>query len=643
MIRNWGIRSRVMLVAVLPTLVLAIVLTAFYTGSRVTDHREAHLARGQAFARQLAAASEYAVFSGNRESLRRLAGAMLAETDVLGVMISDRNGDALAQSGRLDATLPLPPRAVWTPGLVTASETLRVIEPVLPTSLDLDDGFDEAALDTLSGAGTPPVLGTVVVDISRAQLNARQNELLITGSAAILMVLIGSLVLAHYMSRGVTGPIRRVASAVERIGRGQFSARLSGIGGGTLRTLAEGVNQMAAKLASAHDDMSRQIADATAELRARKDEAERATLSKSRFLAAASHDLRQPMHALGLFIAELSQHTHAPASRRLVERIAASAEAMENLLDSLLDISKLDAGVLEPHISIFPLQPILDRIAAEQRPRADTQDLLLRTRPTPLWVESDPVLFERIIGNLVSNAVRYTRKGRILIACRRRGERVRIEVRDNGVGIAAEAQEIIFQEFIQLDNPARSRDKGLGLGLAIVRRLTDLLGHRLAVRSRPGRGSVFAIEVPAAQPVEYAEPGETRRQPGDLLGVRVALVDDDPLAQAGMRSLLTSWGCEVSAGSDIESVLAALARSGHEPQLLISDYRLHGTSNGIDAIRMARTRYGESLPAALISGDTAPETLRQAQSEGLALLHKPVRPARLRALLNRLSDPERDF
>ncbi|WP_248280439.1 ATP-binding response regulator [Aromatoleum aromaticum] len=639
MIRNWGIRSRVMLVAVLPTLVLAIVLTAFYTGSRVTDHREAHVARGQAFARQLAAASEYAVFSGNRESLRRLAGAMLAETDVLGVMIIDRNGDALAQSGQLDATLPLPPRAAWTRGLVTASGTLRVIEPVLPTSLDLDDGFDGAALDTLSGAGTPPMLGTVVVDISRAQLNARQNELLVIGSAAILMVLIGSLVLAHYMSRGVTGPIRRVASAVERIGRGQFSARLSDIGGGTLRTLAEGVNQMAAKLASAHEDMSRQIADATAELRARKDEAERATLSKSRFLAAASHDLRQPMHALGLFIAELSQHTHAPASRRLVERIAASAEAMENLLD----ISKLDAGVLEPHISVFPLQPILDRIAAEQRPRLGTKDLLLRTRPTPLWVESDPVLFERIIGNLVSNAVRYTRKGHILVACRRRGERVRIEVRDNGVGIAAEAHEIIFQEFIQLDNPARSRDKGLGLGLAIVRRLTDLLGHRLAVRSRPGRGSVFAIEVPVAQPVEYAEPGETCRQPGDLAGIRVALVDDDPLAQSGMRSLLTSWGCEVTAGSDIESVLETLARSGHEPQLIISDYRLHGNSNGIDAIRVTRARYGENLPAALISGDTAPETLRLAQGESLALLHKPVRPARLRALLNRLSHPERDF
>ena len=575
------------------------------------------------------------MFSGNRESLRRLAGAMLAETDVLGVTIIDHNGEALAQSGRPDAGLP-PPRASATPGLVTAKQTLRVIEPVLPSTLELDDGLTGVAGDGPAGAKRPPMLGTVVVDISRAQLNARQNELLLTGSGAIMLVLIGGLALANYMSRGVTGPIRQIASAVERIGGGQFSVRLTVVGGGTLRTLADGVNRMATKLASAHDDLNRQIAEATAELRARKEEAERATLSKSRFLAAASHDLRQPMHALGLFIAELSQHTHAPASRRLVERIAASAEAMENLLDSLLDISKLDAGALEPSVRAFALQPVLERITAEHGPRSDARDLVIRTRPTGLWVDSDPVLFERIIGNLLSNAVRYTRKGRVLIACRRRGDRVRIEVRDNGVGIAPEAQEIVFQEFVQLDNPARSRDKGLGLGLAIVRRLTDLLGHRLAVRSRPGQGSVFAVEVPLAQPVDYVDSADAPRRPGDLLGVRVALVDDDPLAQSGMQSLLQSWGCEVIATSDIDTLVDALARAGGPPRLIISDYRLRGDANGIEVIGIARARYGADLPAVLISGDTGPDTLRCAQHERLPLLHKPVRPARLRALLNRL-------
>lgn len=638
MIANWGVRSRVMLVAVLPTLVLAVVLTAFYTGSRVADQEEAHLARSQAFARQLAVASEYAVFSGNRESLHRLASAMVAESDVVGVMIVDSYGQPLAYSGHPDPGLV--PRATErgpSAGLVNARATLRVIEPVLPSRLELDDAFTPAPVGAESSVTPPRALATVIVDFSRAELNARQNQLLLTGSGAIVIVLLGGLALANYMSRGVSGPIRLVASAVDRIGRGDFFIRLPEIGGGTLRTLAVGVNQMAEKLASAHDDLSRQIAEATAELRARKEEAEQATLTKSRFLAAASHDLRQPMHALGLFIAELSQQPHAPESRRLVERIAASAEAMENLLDSLLDISKLDAGVLEPNVCPFALQPLLERIVLEQRPRAVMHELLLKVRPTAYWIESDPVLFERILSNLVSNAVRYTRNGRVLVACRRRGDRLRIEVRDNGVGIAADAQSIIFQEFVQLDNPARSRDKGLGLGLAIVRRLTDLLGHRLSVRSQPQKGSVFAIEVPIAAPVEYRRGGDMRRSPGNLAGFHVALIDDDPLAQAGMRSLLESWGCRVTAADDVNEVVDRLESGVQpDPQLIISDYRLEGSAAGIDAIRTLRDRFGAGLPAVLISGDTGPETLGLAQREGLPLLHKPVRPARLRALLNRL-------
>jgi signal transduction histidine kinase len=479
-----------------------------------------------------------------------------------------------------------------------------------------------------------------VLDISRARLEAKRTELLSTGVGSVLLVLVGSLVLASCMSRGVTGPIRRVARAVEHIGQGNFSERLPEIGGGSLSTLAQGVNQMAAQLASAHDQMLRQVADATSELRARKDEAERANLSKSRFLAAASHDLRQPMHALGLFIAELSQQTHAPGSRRLVERIAASAEAMEDLLDSLLDISKLDAGVLQPTIHSFNLQPVIERITAERRPAAAERNLQLKARPTTCWVRSDPVLFQRILGNLVSNAVRYTQSGRILVACRRRGERLRIEVRDSGVGIAPDEQEIIFQEFVQLDNAERSRDKGLGLGLAIVRRLTDLLGHRLEVRSRPGMGSVFAVEVELAQPEYAVESGTPSREPGDLGGIRIALIDDDPLARAGMESLLTAWECEVISAGDAPSLLSALGQTAAPPQLIICDYRLHGPINGIQAIHGLRALYGHAVPAVLISGDTGPEILRQAHAERLLLLHKPVRPARLRALLNRLFGAE---
>lgn len=636
MIDSWGVRARVMLVAVLPMLVLAIVLTAFYTRSRVADHEEAYRARGQAFARQLAAASEYALFSGNRDTLQRLAAAMLAEDDVTGVMIVDHNGEFLARSGNLDPALPPPAPPVEASRLLSSPQTLRLIEPVVPSTLELDDGLSGISLGVGPTAKPPPMLGAVVVDISRARLDAHRRGLLLTSSVAIVLVLIGSMVLANYMSRGVTAPIRQVATAVERIGRGQFSARVPAIGGGSLRTLADGVNEMAAQLASAHDDMSRQIADATAELRARKDEAERATLSKSRFLAAASHDLRQPMHALGLFIAELSQHAHPPTVRRLVERIAASAGAMENLLDSLLDISRLDANVVHPNVRPFALQPLLDRIAADERPGADARDLELKARPTDAWVNSDPVLFERILGNLVSNAVRYTRRGRVLVACRRRGDKLRVEVRDNGVGIAPESHDAIFQEFVQLHNPERSRDKGLGLGLPIVRRLTELLGHRLTLRSCPGNGSVFAVEVPLAEAIEEGGAVEAVRPPGDLGGLRVALIDDDPLARSSMQSLLSSWGCEVTAAGDMDALVDAVNRGSHPPQMIISDFQLDGSCNGIDVIRSLRAWQGETIPAVLITGDTAPETLRLAQNEGLPLLHKPVRPARLRALLNRL-------
>lgn len=634
--KHWGIRARVMLVAVLPVLALAIVLTVFYTSTRVADHFETTTARGQAFARQLAAASEYAVFSGNTEAVRQLAASVLLEHDVVGVRVIDRNGETLVANGEFDHSLSSFTEPLANARVLQSEHTLRVIEPILASRLELDDGLSAVALSIGSPASLP-LLGNVTLDISLTHLNEQRNALLSTGVGLALFMLLVSTALAAYMSRGVTGPIRQVARAVGRIGEGRFAERLPNIGGGSLRKLAQGVNEMAAQLAHANDDLNRQIADATAELRMRKEEAERATLAKSRFLAAASHDLRQPMHALGLFVAELAQHQHSAAAEKLVQRVAASAEAMEDLLDSLLDISKLDAGVLHPSVRAFPLMPAIERVMAVQRARAEARKIELKARATPFWITSDPILFERILGNLVSNAVRYTNDGRVLIACRQRGDRLRIEVRDSGVGIDADSQEIIFQEFVQLDNPERSRDKGLGLGLAIVHRLTELLGHGLSLRSRPGLGSVFAIEVPIASPVEDAATDDGARQPGDLAGTRVVLIDDDALAREATGSLLSSWKCEVTAASDLTELLAAL-KNCEPPHIIISDFRLQGPNNGLATIHALRKRFGADLPAALISGDTGADTLRLARNAGLPLLHKPVRPARLRALLNRLSD-----
>ncbi len=638
MISNWGIRARVMLAAALPTLALAVLMTTIYTSLRISDLDEALAGRGRAYARQLAAASEYAIRSGNRATLQKQSEALLDEEDVLAVGITGSNGELLVLAGHFSPHRPpLPDALPWQARSIGTDTALRIIEPINPSALQLDDAFSRALL--------PPVplnYGSVVIDLSLARVHSRRTELLWTGVGSMLLVLLGGLVLASVMSRGVSGPIRSIAGTVLRIGQGRLYERVPPGGGGSLRTLAEGVNEMAARLTDAHARMTREVEAATAELRARKDEAEQANRAKSRFLAAASHDLRQPLHALVLFVSELARQPLDGHSRQIVDRISASAEAMENLLDSLLDISRLDAGVLQPSRQAFQPHPIVERLLGSQSSVADARGLRLRLHATSHWVDSDPLLFERIVANLLSNAIRYTAAGTVMIACRRRGQSLRVEVRDSGCGIATKDQEIVFQEFVQLDNPERARAKGLGLGLAIVRRLASLLGLRLELRSAPGRGSVFAIELPLAAPPPPLANVEEARALGDIEGVRIALVDDDPMAREAMYALLTAWGCQVTADENAEELLARLSSDAPPPEILITDFRMRGTLDGIALIAHLRTDARHAaLPAILVSGDTGPDTLARAQAAGLQLLHKPVRPARLRALIHRLlSTPE---
>ena len=618
-INSLDIRARSILIAVLPTMVMASVLIAYFTSSRLSDLEEVHIQRGKALARQLAAASEYGVFSGNLESLRKLSNAIVIEKDVVRVVVISPQQEILAESS--------------SPGRSTTDTTqsLRFREPVTGPGVNIEDPFLE---NTDSG---PPSAagqrGEVLVEMTRDSLRSEERRVLRNAFLMVVAVLIASIALALRFSRGISGPILRIAGTVSRFGQGELTARVPVEGGKSLRKLAEGVNDMADKLGASREDLERQIKAATCELLEKKDEAERGNRAKTRFLAAASHDLRQPMHALGLFVAELGQKPHAPDTRRLVEQIAISAETMENLLDSLLDISRLDVGVLDRQIKPFPLQPLLERIDVDYRREADMRGQRLRLRATSLWVESDPLLLERILHNLISNALRYSPGGTVLLACRKRGRRVRIEVRDNGPGIAPEAQEAIFQEFVQLDNPERNRAKGLGLGLAIVRRLTDLLNHPLELQSHPGRGSLFAVELPAAAPGLLPEGSQPA--PGHALnGVHVVLVDDDELAVASTVGLLESWGCEVTAADSQAGILAALQHAATPPDIILSDYQI-ATADGLEIIRQLRAHFGLPIPAIILSGDTSSATASAAQQADIPLLHKPVRPARLRALLQR--------
>lgn len=629
---NWDIRTRVLFVALVPTIVLGLLLTALLTFSRISDLEEALDQRGRTLARQLAATAEYGLFSGNKDVLQRLAASALSSADLYGVAIYDRDGSLMAASGlqvhAKGAEIPVSPASEDVESI--GSQMLRVVERVrYSRSLD-EDPY------TLTGGDVihDETLGEVVVLISRETLENRKLAQIATAFTTLILVLAGSIGLAVLMSRSVSMPIQRIAQAISDIGRGNLTTRVPIEGGGSLKRLSEGVNEMAAHLAIARGNMESRISEATLQLRERTEEAERANLAKSRFLASASHDLRQPMHALGLFIADLSRKEHTPDTRILIERIAASAEAMENLLDSLLDISKLDAGVVSSSPRGFALGPLFERIGNDYAHAARERGLRLRVRPTKLWIHSDPLLFERILINLVGNALRYTPQGSIVVAARRRGDHVLIEVRDSGLGIAPENQSSIFVEFVQLDNPARDRSKGLGLGLAIVRRLADLLYHPITLRSAPGRGSVFGVVVPLARAESSATPQPLQEQ--DLLGRIIVMIDDDSLAQESLAGLLRAWGCFVVASDSLASALDALEEMEVEPEIIISDYRLPGPHTGLSIIAKMRERFGANLPALLLSGDTGPETLREATACQVPLLHKPVRPAKLRAALSHL-------
>ncbi len=372
--------------------------------------------------------------------------------------------------------------------------------------------------------------------------------------------------------------------------------------------------------------------DLAAALRVQKDAAEAASLAKTRFLAAASHDLRQPVHALSLFVGALRGNHLAPEPARLVDLIEDSVNAMDGLFSALLDISRLDAGVVAPDWKIFPVQELLDRLQRDYAAEAAEKSLSLRVRPCAATVRSDPVLLERILRNLLSNAIRYTDSGGILIGCRP-GRALRIEVWDTGRGIPAAQAERVFEEFFQLHNPERDRSQGLGLGLAIVRRLAVLLDHTLVLHSRPGHGSVFSITVPRAQAatIAAAAPAPVGARHGLIF-----VVDDEPAIQEGMRSLLAGWGHSVLCAGSGDDMLARAVTCPQRPDVIICDYRLRADETGLQVIERLRAEYNDDIPALLITGDTAPDRLAEAVGSGLLLLHKPVANSRLRAAVNNL-------
>lgn len=363
-----------------------------------------------------------------------------------------------------------------------------------------------------------------------------------------------------------------------------------------------------------------------------RDRAEEANRAKSRFLASASHDLRQPLHTLSLYSAALRVRKTDERTQEMAREIGNAIASLGTLLDALLDISKLDAGAVRPETNRFALDALLARMAGDFRPVAQAKGLaLVLDAHAPLTVETDPVLFERVLGNLIDNAIKYTAGGSVRVAAHAVSDNVVVTITDSGPGIPRAEHERVFEEFYQLANPERDRSCGIGLGLAIVRRLTELLRIGLALESDLGCGTTFRLTLPLirgqrpaarepAPPYEVALPE----------GLIVLVVDDERSVREGMRTLLEEWGCKVLLASGIDEALAALR--GAQPDLIIADHRLRGSETGIALLQRTREAASE-IPALLITGDTAPEVLAHAQRIGLMLLHKPVHEQALRGAI----------
>ncbi len=443
--------------------------------------------------------------------------------------------------------------------------------------------------------------------------------------------------------------VRRLASASE-----PYQARIRETGrvlelrssrmpdGGVVATFADITDKVEAAdaLRRANESLEWRVVERTAELQKlnaelerAKAEAETANFDKTRFIAAASHDILQPLNAARLFTSSLVER-RAEGDDELVRNVDASLEAVEDILSALLDISRLDAGAMKPEVGAFRIDELLSALAVEFAPMAREKGIALRVVPCGLTVRSDRKLLRRVLQNLVSNAIKYTASGKVLMGCRRRGRRLRIEVHDTGSGIPRGKLKTIFKEFERLKQETAP---GLGLGLAIVERIVKVLGHKLSVSSTPGKGSMFAVEVPitSARAAAMEAPAALRQKPGDLAGQRVLVVDDELAILDGMRTLLTGWGMSVlTARSGVEA-LRMLESSKVPPRAILADYHL-AEESGLDVVEALRRKAGRQIPAILITADRSQAVQDETHAAGVLHLRKPIKPANLRAALAQL-------
>ena len=612
---------------VVPCAAVALALTGWFTHSRLQTLDAAFDAEGQAVARQVAAMSDLSLYAGDVPALQNVANAALRGGQVTRVEISNSAGVYVTAGPK---TAPIAKLRLFS-APVTLREASRA---------------DAFAPQGSTAAGEAPI--GVVQTFRDTTAHARERlRSLMAGIGIAMVALLAAWASVRHMARNVARPLRRISRTVAALEAGQFDARCEVVAepasaaadsagarpdGHELASLAQDINRLAERLQRNRQISDEQVRTATAVALERMAQAEQAALSRARFLAAASHDLRQPLHAMGLFIDGLLP-TVTEAQRPSVLRLQESTDFMGVLLDDLLEISRLDAQVLTPAMDNISLAALFDRLHAQHAAAAANAGIRLVWWPRGLAVHSDAAMLLRIVGNLVSNALRHApADGTVLVVARRspRGD-VRIEVRDNGIGIAPIHQAQIFEEFYQVANTERDRRQGFGLGLAICARIAALLGTRITVRSALQAGSTFALTLPPADaapglPAPDATPLAT------LPGLRCLVVDDDAAILDGSHTLLAQWGCSVECCRTGGEALTRMAADDARFDVVLCDLQMATHDDGLAVIEAARRLQPDAL-AVLVSGATGPEVLQRLRQSGVLLLTKPVAPAKLRALL----------
>ncbi len=624
--RSWGIRSRVLLVALTPSVMILLALVSYFTYDRIVEVDISLAQRGILVARELVPGAEFALFAGDRSELQRLADAAIGEADVRRVTIADAQGRELARSG--------------PPGASSSGESVTFTQPVSQTRLVTADLPEELRVSNASVK-----VGEITVEMSRAATRVQQRKLILVGLAFGFACVLAAAALAFIIGNSVIRPIKSLASAMVQLEQGLRIVPLAKTGGRELQTLNEGFHRMAVKLQADARELETQIQDATRALVAEKDTAEQATKAKSRFIAVASHDLRQPLHAIDLFTSTLQRRAVGTGLEPVVRDLAQAVSVMDRQFDALLDISKLEAGTLRAEIRLFPLEHLFAQLAAEYSNVAARKRLRLHFRPTRDAVISDELLLHRLLANLLANAIRYTNEGAVLVCARRRGNAIQIEVRDSGIGIPEDKQGEVFKEYYQIANTARDHATGLGLGLAIVSRLARLLETEVNVRSAPGRGSVFSLRLPRGEHHAALDRSDVWSETvsSDSAVLPILVVDDDALVLASNRALLEEMGCEVTTVADGKSARSALAALSTKPVLVLCDLWLSDNECGTDLLQHLSAITVAPISGILISGDTRPESVAAAKAAGFPLLHKPVSPAKLRAIIMQFARRMREF